>query len=172
MVEIWKPVPYDARYMVSNFGNIKGPRREHLAGGMDKNGYRIFGVWNKGFCKTLKVHRVVAEAFLGQIPEGMQVNHKNGVKSDNRLENLEVVTASENVKHAFDVLGKKPLGKHSNRPNGGKHHNSKLTELDVAEIRNLYSNGMRQADLAAMFHTPQTNISKIVRGKAWAHVPR
>jgi hypothetical protein len=56
--------------------------------------------------KQISVHRLVVEAFIGSIPKGMHVNHKNGVKNDNRLQNLEIVTPAENVRHYH--LNRKP----------------------------------------------------------------
>lgn len=169
MLEIWKPLPENQNYQVSNFGNIKGPRGRILAGYIDKHGYHCVGIYDKQNHKAVKVHRAVASAFIGEIPPGMQVNHLNGVRNDNRLENLEITTASLNIKHSFRVLGKKPNVE--KRAHGEKHHNSKLTAETVREIRELYRQGMKQTALAAKFGTPQTNISSIVRKESWKHVP-
>ena len=65
---------------------------------------------SKGVYKTKLVHRLIWEAFNGPIPEGLEINHINGIKHDNRLCNLELVTKSENLKHAVEKLGYQPEG--------------------------------------------------------------
>ena len=72
-------------------------------------------------------HRIMWEAAVGPIPDGMQINHKNGIKDDNRLENLEVVTASENTIHAYRTGLADKKGEKSGRP--------KLTQANVDFIR-------------------------------------
>lgn len=111
------------------------------------------------------VHRLVAEAFIGPIKNGSQVNHKNGVKIDNRLENLEIVTASENQIHSHRVLGNRS-------PVGSKHGRSQLTEEQVLEIRRLGANrewGVG-AKLSKQFGIGQQMISFILNRKNWKHI--
>ena len=104
--EIWHKceVPY-TRYEVSNLGRVRNaltglvlrPRKHNW-------GYLRVALYYKGLCKECTVHNLVATAFVEGWREGLEVNHKNGIKSDNRAENLEWVTASENKQHASDVL--------------------------------------------------------------------
>ena len=104
--EIWHKceVPF-TRYEVSNLGRVRNaltglvlrPRKV-------SHGYRKVTLFYKGQQKHCYVHNLVATAFVEGWREGLEVNHKNGVKTDNRAENLEWVTSSENHQHAHDVL--------------------------------------------------------------------
>ena len=145
-----------------------GPKGKPLKGYIDRYGYHCVTLWNRCTMKSDSVHRLTAGAFLGPIPKGMQVNHKNGIRTDNRLANLEIVTPSDNVRHSFRVLNR--IGKNTNPSKGEAHHHSSLTADKVREIRKLYSDGWTQVRLAARFETQQTNISMIVRRRAWRHV--
>lgn len=73
---------------------------------VDKDGYHKVALSTPDGPQKHMVHRLVLRAFTGV--SGPQCNHKNGVRNDNRLENLEWMTCSENIRHAFRVLGKKP----------------------------------------------------------------
>ncbi len=68
------------------------------------NWYFLFALWKNGWYKRIYIHRLVAETFLVNLENKPQVNHKNGIKSDNSIENLEWVTVSENHKHKYRVL--------------------------------------------------------------------
>jgi hypothetical protein len=70
---------------------------------IDRYGYQQVSLCLNSNVKIFNIHRLVAISFLG-IRNGMQVNHINGIKTDNRVENLQWVTASENIKHAYNVL--------------------------------------------------------------------
>ena len=110
--EIWKMVNGSSHYAVSSKGRIVNlcTLRE-IKPQETKKGYLRFKVENSN---QLFVHRAVAEAFIYRVDlSNNQVNHKNGNKKDNRLENLEWVTASENLLHSYHELGRKPyfLGK-------------------------------------------------------------
>jgi predicted XRE-type DNA-binding protein len=156
-------------YRVSTLGRLFGKHGRQHAGYYDKDGYHCVLVKDHGKRAGLKVHRLVAGAFIGPIPEGMQVNHINGVKDDNRVENLEIVTPSANTKHGFDVLGR--VGKNTNPSKGEQHHNASMTAAVVQEIRRLYAaGGHTQKELAALFGTGQNHISRLVRRESWAHL--
>lgn len=165
-MEAWKPVlGYETMYDVSDLGRIRtvGRRVGRPEGLILKPGYNLRGYQQVELIggKRHTVHLLVMQAFVGPKPEGMEINHKNGVKDDNRLENLEYVTKSQNKLHSVRVLGK---------GRGESHGMSKLTEDDVREIRRLHTTGLSQYELARRFKLTRPNIGFIVRRATWAHV--
>lgn len=111
--------------------------------------------------KWFNVHKLVAHAFIGERPEGLQVNHKDGNKLNNVPSNLEYITDIENKLHA-QAMGNWPIGE--------RHGRSKLSESDVVEIRQLMASGATTKDLAARFGVHRTIIQKIVRRSLWGNV--
>lgn len=173
MEETWKPVAgYEAHYEVSSEG--RGRRisaaqntfpgrllKPHTA----RHGYKRFAFAVANTVKHCNVHRVVWEAFVGPIAPGLQINHKNGVKDDNRLSNLEVVTPSENTLHKFRVLGHAAP---NNPMFGSRNGRAKLTEADLPKIVALRQSGLSQQKIANQFGVNQTAISRVLLGKGWA----
>lgn len=116
--EIWKPVEgYEGYYEVSNFARIRSVDRIHIKKNNEKCFYKGVvrkqalrdGYWVCSFSKNNKVkthivHRFLCKAFMENPQNKPFVNHKNGIRSDNRLENLEWVTHRENIQHCFTVL--------------------------------------------------------------------
>ena len=104
--EKWLPVRgYEGKYEVSSRGRVRSVRTgKVLAQCLWNSGYMGVSLWanNKGVNRS--VHRLMAESFLNLEPE-LQVNHIDGNKLNNSLENLEVVTPSENSRHRYHVLG-------------------------------------------------------------------
>lgn len=75
---------------------------------LDRHGYRYTTLSKDGKPAQHRVHRLVWEAFNGAIPGRLEVNHRNLVRDDNRLENLELLTHRQNVQHAFDIYRNEP----------------------------------------------------------------
>lgn len=109
---------------------------------------------------TALAHRLVWRHFHGEIPAGLCINHKNGVKDDNRPENLELATYSQNMSHAHrtGLLNQ----------NGERNHRTKLSQSQVLEIRRRREAGERLKSIAADFGISDRTASKIARGDRWA----
>lgn len=110
MKELWRDViGYEGEYMVSNKGRVmslKDPNKPKiLKTFMNRKGYIRINLLKNGKMKQVFVHRLVAEAFIGEICNGMTVNHIDGNKANNNVSNLEIVTQSENALHSCYVLG-------------------------------------------------------------------
>lgn len=177
MEEIWKDIEgYEGLYQVSNLGRVKSlsrvvvrsSTRKYISNEKllklcsDKAGYMIVCLSKEGTHQTLKVHRLVANAFIPNPNEKKEVNHINGIKWDNRLENLEWNTTSENQKHAYSI----GLNKGAN---GQRHGMSKLTDSQVKLIK-LELGIVKSGELAKKYNVSQATISYIKSGKWWKHI--
>ena len=171
--EVWKPVVgYEMWYEVSNQGRVRRSvtitntwAGRILHPRIHPVGYVAVFLCVANMTRTMTVHKLVVEAFIGPILEGMQVNHKNGKKGDNRLENLEIVTPAENIHHALVVLG--AVFSHS----GEDHWCHKLTESDVREIRRICAaGGVSTSQIGKQYGVKQNTIEQIISRKRWAHV--
>jgi hypothetical protein len=111
---------------------------------------------------TKMVHRLVAEAFLGPCPSGMECCHNNGVAADNRLLNLRYDTHKSNIDDR---------ARHGRVPKGENHARAKLTELQVHEIRSAYkAGGVTLKQIAKKYGVNFTLIHAIIKRKIWQHV--
>ena len=181
VAEEWRPVVgWEGWYSVSSAGRVRSEPRtivrddgvvtklngKLMADRVSRKGYIIAALSRGRLAVYRPVHQLVVEAFVGPIPCGLQVNHKSGVKSDNRLENLETVTPRENVAHAYR-LGLARRG----RVYGEDSGTAKLTNGQVLDIRSRYAaGGVRQIDLANEFGIGRATVGKIVRGERWRHI--
>lgn len=149
--------PVYSRYSVSDAGVVFGPRAGILRTCLNKAGYKLVNVYLNGEMVSAKVHRLVIETFIGPIPEGMHINHKNGIKTDNRLENLEIVTPKENSHHSLYVLGNLKIGE--------DHPSSKFSNSERYAIQKLKKqNGWTAPKIAKAYNCKVTSIESVLRG--------
>ncbi len=162
-METWKTIPGFERYQVSTRGNIRSVAKKWRCGQKDRilsrdaQGYLHLQLVGDSGYRNCLVHRLVMLAHVGPPESGVEVNHKNGVKHDNRLTNLEYVSPSQNVIHSGQRIGES---------NG----NSKLGRYEVLEIRVLAGMGCSQTVLAKKYGVSQPQISAIVTRRSWQHV--
>lgn len=160
------------KYEVSNDGLMRNKRPrsdrpELLKGSSDKDGYIRYALRSDGKTWNRISHRIVWESFVGPIPAGMQINHKNGIKNDNRLENLEVVTPSQNTLHGFRTLGRKPQ---INPSPGSRNGRAKLNEADIPVIRKMLRDGDSCSAIAGLYKVSPASIHLIKNGETWKNV--
>jgi len=169
MKEVWENIDgYFGRYQCSPCGKIRSvdwrDSRGHLRKGKilkqqkESNGYLQVRFYDAAFLS----HRIIAKAFLPKIDGKDFVNHKNGIKTDNRLENLEWVTKSENSKHSFLI------GTQCNK--GENHPANKLKLQDVITMRESNKNGVSAYQLSKLYNISYTQAKDIVKKRSWKHV--
>lgn len=164
MKEIWKQVPIEGcKYDVSNIGRVRHRGKKmplNPAIGSKGYFYVYIGTFD-GVQKKTTVHRLVALAFLGPYPEDCEVNHIDGDKLNNCVNNLEYITHLENARHAVMI------GLHD-PPTGSRNGMAKLVERDISTIRERLARGHSQASIARDYGVTRKTIWNIHWGKTWA----
>ena len=180
--EIWKPIPgYEELYSVSNIGRVK--RNKYvtrkavdyiLKQRLNSHGYLDIAISKDSNEKRFVVHRLVTLAFIGE--SSLCVNHVDGIKTNNRVWNLEYVTYAQNNQHSFHI-GLSPSGErhwsrlHPERILRGESINrAKLSEEDVKQIKRMLADGYKIREIASLFKMSYNAISCIKLHKTWTHI--
>ena len=164
-METWKDIiGSEGIYRISTLGNVFSilsncPVKSHLC-----CGYLIVPLKRGNRTnKSPKVHRLVAESFIPNLLNLPQVNHINGIKTDNRVENLEWCTAKRNTNHSIEIGLRNDIGVNNKNVN--------YNEIQIKEIIIKYNSGnYTQKQLADEYLTSQGHISRIVLKKLWKHI--
>ena len=170
MIEIWKV--FESGYEVSNLGNVRSIDRivetrkqplklkgKLLKPAIDKKGYKRVAIMINGKLSTLKVHRLVAMAFIENVNNKPQVNHKDGNKLNNAINNLEWVNNSENVKHAYENGLSKPKRLHESS-------RCKQTKESIEAIVKLKSEGVKNQIIADLYNCSISSVKRLNKGYA------
>jgi uncharacterized protein YjcR len=164
MKEVWKDVDgYDGDYQVSNIGNVKSLKqnKERIMKKPLRSGYESVQLINKLGMKNMRVHQLVANSFVGCKQVGTVVNHKDGNKLNNYVENLEWVTSSENNKHAME-------NKLNHAPRGSKQNFSRLNDSKVIEIVKRLEQGESPNNICVDYNVSSRSIYDIKLGNTWS----
>ena len=172
-MEIWKDIKgYKGLYQVSNYGKVRSLerliwiKRNNCFGKFKSNllnqetginGYPKVILCKKNLPKTYLVHRLIAIAFIPNIYNKQEVNHLNGIKTDNRLKNLEWTTLSENHIHAYKIGLQKAYGENNGR--------AKLNSFQVRVVRK--SKGLTGRELSKIFKISEQVICQILKNRIW-----
>jgi hypothetical protein len=181
MKEEWKYYGDGDFYRVSSMGKVqsrrlptglKRPDRysekwkdiKLTKGKTDKCGgyYWVFGVKFSGKFKIVRIHRVVAELFIGEIKKGFHVNHIDGNRDNNKVSNLEIATPKQNIKNATD------RGAFKARDNSWAF-SGKIDRKTFAEIKNLIKSGQKNSEIAKIYNVHPSNIS-LIRHDKWKSI--
>ena len=164
--EVWRKIPgYGGRYEASSLGRIRSFAKSDvgvlMTGKINTYGYvDILLTPTNGKRRTYLAHRLVMQSFRPEdFPNNLHVHHINGIRNDNRLENLSLLTPQE---HKDADAHKQVRGEQASP--------AVLKETDVREIKSMHMKGLSGADIAKEFGVARTTISKILRGGSWTHV--
>jgi hypothetical protein len=166
-MEIWKDISgYENIYKVSNFGNVKrNGKNENRKLSSDGKGYCVIDLWKDGLQHAYKVHRLVANAFIPNPLNKSQVNHIDGKKLNNSVDNLEWVTNLENIQHA------RATGLYRNQVRGSKSGSAKLNEelaLQIYDLTNHKTFPLKK--ICEMYNMSKYAILCIKNKKSWKHI--
>lgn len=159
-METWITIAGYPDYEVSDAGMVRRKGGFSPEPGYPiRAGYMVINLKRDGKWKTHSVHRLVTDAFLGPCPEGMERNHIDGNRANNRLDNLEFVTPSENI-----------LGAVRRGHRGENRWNAVLTDDLVRTIRQMRGEGKTVSAICRELNLNQSAVAHVAAGRSWKHV--
>lgn len=174
-MEEWKEyeVPCYGLIYVSNYGKIKNKKLKDMKYKKDSDGYFYIRVHferyrnlmkqNKKYMFQRRVHRLVAELFCDNKEKYKEVNHKDGIKTNNHSENLEWCSRSYNIQHAFDNGLKVGSA-------GSKNGRARLTDEKVKNIRLDFKNGLNKSEISRKYNIGWTTVKHILDYDTWKNI--
>ena len=159
--EVFKKVTVCENYSVSNYGRVRNDKKLTILSPRDLRGYKRVSLWYNGKANDHRIHRLVAQAFIPNPENKSEVNHKNGIRNDNREVNLEWTTGQENATHRALVLNQGDTFK------GKKNGNSTLEDKDIYKIR---SSNLSRKELSEQYKVSVNQIGRIITKKLWTHI--
>ena len=166
--EEWRDVKnYEGLYQISNYGRLRRwypyKKKFKILKPVQKDGYECCTLSKNSIKKWNRLHRLVASAFLENTNNLPFINHKDAIRNNNFVNNLEWCNSSYNNKYTFtNGKGVRIVGEDS--------HSSKLKEIEVISIFKKSIDGAKNYELALEFKVAQSTISDILKGKKWKHI--
>lgn len=167
--EIWKDIKgYEELYQISNLGRVKSfykSKKGKIRKNCDQGDYFYLPLRKDGVARNYYIHRLVALNFLETVEGKNEVNHIDGNKYNNRLDNLEWVTSAENKAHAYKTGLNMCIGEN--------HWNAKLSNLKIQAIKELcFSGRFTEREIGEIFEISQSTVNEIKKSKKRADVKR
>lgn len=151
--ERWVEVEGFPRYLISNLGRVQNKITGRiLKQGYTPRGYPIISLCSDGYCISKLIHTLVVSGFIGKISDDMTVNHIDGYKINNVVENLEIITNSENLKHAYE--------------NGLKGSWQNFKRVRCIETNEIFESSQA---VARIFNVPPSSISRALHHQKPIH---
>lgn len=170
MKEEWKDIiGYKGIYKISSLGRIKSLKRKYcrktfvMKPSKNADGYLVTALRKNGISKTVSISRLVAIHFLENPKKFKEVNHKNSIRTDNRVNNLEWCDRKYNVNHSYKYGFCSRVGSLNNR--------TKLDDNDIIFIREINKAGLfSYREIGLMFNLSKSGVYNICKKRNWSHL--
>jgi hypothetical protein len=163
MMQEFKPIKDYPHHLINKNGIVYNSKTgNYIKPNLGRRGYFTISLCINGVCKTKTLHRIIANCFIPNQDNKPEVNHKNGIKTDNRIDNLEWVTHKENLAYAYEL----------NLINNTGENNkiSILKDIQVLEIRDKYNKGVKTSVLSELYNVSKSTINYVTARRNWKHI--